>query len=204
MQGGLMGWIRSFKRLWYKTPWPCWPFFWAAIPYMWDWDTFQGLLSACLFCLHQVHVNSISVYANYIGPSVMTDANCEGFPICDDRITENDRCVQSLTKVLVTWWSFRPAQYKLLPVRIFFWWTELFWQFHIPYIGNFSRGFNFPWVRDFPEIAKIDTGKNKPSYTSALRVLEIAKIGLSGNLTHLPSCIFAKISRHEKFPIYGN
>ena len=26
---------------------------------------------------------------------------------------------QSLTKVLVTWWSFGPAQYKLLPVRIF-------------------------------------------------------------------------------------
>ena len=35
----------------------------------------------------------LSVYANYIGPSVMTDANCEGFPICDDRITERDRCV---------------------------------------------------------------------------------------------------------------
>ena len=35
----------------------------------------------------------ISVYANYIGPSVMTDANSEGFPICDERITENDRCV---------------------------------------------------------------------------------------------------------------
>ena len=34
-----------------------------------------------------------TVFANYIGPSVMTDANCEGFPICDDRITENDRCV---------------------------------------------------------------------------------------------------------------
>ena len=33
------------------------------------------------------------VYANYIGPSVMTDANYEGFPICDDRITENDQCV---------------------------------------------------------------------------------------------------------------
>ena len=29
----------------------------------------------------------------YIGPSVINDANCEGFPICDDRITENDRCV---------------------------------------------------------------------------------------------------------------
>ena len=24
----------------------------------------------------------------------------------------------------------------------------------IPYIGNFSRGFNFRWVRDLPEIAK--------------------------------------------------
>ena len=34
-----------------------------------------------------------SVYANYIGPSVMTDANSEKFPICDERITENDRCV---------------------------------------------------------------------------------------------------------------
>ena len=45
--------------------------------------------------------------------------------------------VQSLTKVLVTWWSFRLAQYKLLPVWIFFWWTELFWQFHI--INNLLR-----------------------------------------------------------------
>ena len=26
----------------------------------------------------------------------MTDANCEGFPICDDRITENDRCVKKI------------------------------------------------------------------------------------------------------------
>ena len=34
-----------------------------------------------------------TVYANYIGPSVMTDANSEGFPLCDERITENDRCV---------------------------------------------------------------------------------------------------------------
>ena len=25
--------------------------------------------------------------------SVMTDVNCEGLPICDDRITENDRYV---------------------------------------------------------------------------------------------------------------
>ena len=33
------------------------------------------------------------VYANYVCPSVMTDANSEGFPICDERITENDRCV---------------------------------------------------------------------------------------------------------------
>ena len=27
-------------------------------------------------------------------------------------------------------------------------------QFCIPYIGNFSRGFNFRWVRDLPDIAK--------------------------------------------------
>ena len=50
---------------------------------------------------------------------------------------------------------------------------------------------------------KIDTAKNKPYYTSSLRVLEIAKIGLSENLEHLPSGIFANISRREKFPIYG-
>ena len=51
---------------------------------------------------------------------------------------------------------------------------------------------------------KIDTAKNKPYYTSSLRVLEIAKIGLSENLTHLQSVIFAKFSRREKFPIYGS
>ena len=50
---------------------------------------------------------------------------------------------------------------------------------------------------------KIDTVKNKPNHTSSLRVLEIMKIGHSENLTHLPSVIFAKISRREKFPIYG-
>ena len=50
---------------------------------------------------------------------------------------------------------------------------------------------------------KIDTAKNKPYYTSSLSVFEIAKIGLSENLTRLPSVIFAKISRREKLPIYG-
>ena len=44
-----------------------------------------------LLNLHMNHTHL--VYANYIGPSVMTDANCEGFPICGDRIIENDRCV---------------------------------------------------------------------------------------------------------------
>ena len=39
-------------------------------------------------------------------------------------------------------------------------------------------------------------------YTSLLKVLEIAKIGLSENLTHLPSGIFDKITQHKKFPIY--
>ena len=50
---------------------------------------------------------------------------------------------------------------------------------------------------------KKDTAKKKRYYTSLLRVIEIAKIGLSENLTHLPCVVFAKISRHEKFPIYG-
>ena len=35
---------------------------------------------------------------------------------------------------------------------------------------------------------------------SSLRVLEIVKIGLSENLTHLPSTIFAKISPTQKIP----
>ena len=50
---------------------------------------------------------------------------------------------------------------------------------------------------------KIDTAKINPYSTSSLRVLEMAKLGLSENLTHLQSIIFAKISQREKFPIYG-
>ena len=46
----------------------------------------------------------------------------------------------------------------------------------------------------------IDTAKNKPYYMSSLGVLEIAKIGLGENLTHLPSVIFAKISWRQKIP----
>ena len=38
--------------------------------------------------------------------------------------------MQRLTKVLVTWWSFGPEPYNLLPVQICFWWTELFLQLH--------------------------------------------------------------------------
>ena len=39
--------------------------------------------------------------------------------------------LQSLTKVLLTWWSFGPAPYKLLPVRIFFFvGLNFFRQFH--------------------------------------------------------------------------
>ena len=55
-----------------------------------------------------------------------------------------------------------------------------------------------------PKSPKIEAAKNKPYYTSSWRVLEIAKIWLSENLTvtHPPSVIFTKISRCEKFPIY--
>ena len=41
---------------------------------------------------------------------------------------------------------------------------------------------------------KIDIVKNKPYYTSSLRVLEITKIGLSENLTQ-------SFPRRKKFPI---
>ena len=69
--------------------------------------------------------------------------------------------------------------------------------------GIFRVGLIFAEFATSLKSPKIDTAKNKPYYTSSLRVLEIAKIGLNENLTHLPSVIFAKISRREKFQIYG-
>ena len=69
--------------------------------------------------------------------------------------------------------------------------------------GIFHVGLIFAEFTTSLKVPNIDTAKNKPYYTSSLRVLEIAKIGLSlsENLTHLPSRIFAKISRREKFLI---
>ena len=75
--------------------------------------------------------------------------------------------------------------------------------FSLPYIGNFSLGFNFAEFGTSLKLPKIDTAKNKTYFTSSLIVLEIEKIGLSENLIHLPSVTFAKISRREKFSIYG-
>ena len=74
----------------------------------------------------------------------------------------------------------------------------------ILYIRNFLCGFNLRWVCDLTETGKNRHSENKPFYTSSLRVLEIAKIGLFENLTHLPSVIFSQISWHEKLPIYGS
>ena len=54
-----------------------------------------------------IGIRRLAVYANYIGPSVMTDANCEGFSIFDYRITENDRCVR---KIIGIHWA-RPAKH---------------------------------------------------------------------------------------------
>ena len=75
----------------------------------------------------------------------------------------------------------------------------------VPYriSGIFRVGLIFAEFADSVKSPKIDTAKNKPYYTSSLRVLEIVKIDLSENLTHLLSGIFAKISWPEKFPIYG-
>ena len=76
------------------------------------------------------------------------------------------------------------------------------WSYRISWI--FRVGLIFAECAISLKSPKIDTAKNKPYFMSSLRVLEIAKIGLSENLTHLTSVIFAKISRREKFPIYGN
>ena len=56
-----------------------------------------------VFHVSRTELSTDAVYANYIGPSVMTDANCEEFPICDDRITENDRCVIKIIGIHCRW-----------------------------------------------------------------------------------------------------
>ena len=66
--------------------------------------------------------------------------------------------------------------------------------------GIFCVGLIFAKFATFLKSPKLDTAKNKPYryYTSTLRVLEIAKIGLGENLTHIQSVIFDKNSRREK------
>ena len=68
---------------------------------------------------------------------------------------------------------------------------------------SFRVGLIFAEFATSGKLPKIHSAKNKLYYTSSLRVLEIAKIGLNENLTHLLSVIFAKMSRRETFPIYG-
>ena len=54
----------------------------------------------------------------------------------------------------------------------------------LPYIGNFCVGLIFAEFATFLKSPKIDTGKNKPYYTSSLRVLEIVKIELCEYIKH--------------------
>ena len=75
--------------------------------------------------------------------------------------------------------------------------------YNLSYIGNFSRGFNFRWVRDLPEIAKNTHGEKLTLLYFFIESPWKAKIGLSENLTQLQSGIFAKIPRCEKIAIYG-
>ena len=58
-------------------------------------------------------------------------------------------------------------------------------------LGIFHVGLIFTEFATSLKSSKINKAKNKPYYMSSFRVLEIAKIGLSENLTHLPSVIFA-------------
>ena len=57
--------------------------------------------------LHHIEV-CIAAFANNISPLVMTNAKLmltyERFPICDDKITENDRCV--IKKIGILWYWF--------------------------------------------------------------------------------------------------
>ena len=69
-------------------------------------------------------------------------------------------------------------------------------------LGIFRVGLNFEFATSM-KLPKIDQANNKCYYMSSWRVLEIAKIWLSENLTHLPSVIFGKISQHEKFSLYS-
>ena len=69
------------------------------------------------------------------------------------------------------------------PLNHLIWGHKIFTKEQIPYIMNFLRRFNFLQVCELPEIAKYRHSKRKPNYKSSLRVLEIAKIGLSENLT---------------------
>ena len=62
-------------------------------------------------------------------------------------------------------------------------------------------GLIFVRFATFLKSPKIDTAKNEPYYTSTLRVLEIAKIGLSENLTHLQSVISPKIPDAKNFRV---
>ena len=45
----------------------------------------------------------------------MTDANCEGFPLCDDRITENDRCVIKIIGLEVALSTSRKVATMFMP-----------------------------------------------------------------------------------------
>ena len=80
-------------------------------------------------------------------------------------------------------------------------WLEIFIVYRMS--GFFLVGLIFAECVTSLKLQKIDTAKNKPYQKSSLGVLEIAKIGLSENLTHLPGVIFAKISRREKFQTHS-
>ena len=68
------------------------------------------------------------VYANYmyISLSVMTNANSEGFPVCDERITENDRCVIKIIGIHCQILMFNNSSKCSLRFKL--WWqTVEFW-----------------------------------------------------------------------------
>ena len=64
--------------------------------------------------------------------------------------------------------------------------------------GIFHVGLIFVEFATFLKLPKIDTAKSKPYYTSSLRVLEIAKIGLGENSKTPSQDHFSKIFPMQK------
>ena len=73
----------------------------------------------------------------------------------------------------------------------------------IPYVEFFRVRLIFAEFATSSKSLKTETAQKRHCNLFSLTALQIAKIGLSERLTHLPIVIFTKIVRRENIPIYG-